>query len=158
MAITTYSFSDSSFVISPVGQAAYTVNGTGVGRVSIAYTNPNSSHNNAADGSVAVTKIKADNGTVSFSVQQSSPLHAYLMGVFNVLNAGPSNLWAGTTITVDSLLNIADNHTLKGCSFEKRAGRGYEQQAKDVVWTFLFAEGHSQGLGLPSLNVQGNIL
>lgn len=158
MANSTYSFSDIKMVIKPSGYEAYTVNGSGIGKIGISYANANTVHDLAADGSVMVSKIKANNGTISLTVQQTSLLHAYLIGLFNYLNQGATNLWAATRIDISSLLNIADTHALQGVSFEKRGDIPYEQQGQNITWNFMFAEGSMFGPAVPNLSVSGQVV
>src|SRR5688572_12709967 len=106
---TVYSFSNVNMVINPPGFPSYTVNGQGVGEISIGYINDNTVHDLAADGTVMVSKVAADNGNVSITVQQTSPLHQYLKGIFNALMLAPAASWAGMKISASSINGGFDN-------------------------------------------------
>ncbi len=158
MANTTYSFNDVKMVIKPLGYAAYTVNGQGIGKIEVNYADANSSQDRSADGSVMTNKIKANNGMCSITVQQTSPLNEYLIGLFNYLNLGATALWAQTRIDISSKLNLADSHALTGCSLEKRPNRSYEANGQMVTWNFLFTDGQGFGSTLANLSTQANIV
>lgn len=155
MTTTTYSFSDINLVINPFGRPAFTINGQGVGEVNIAYANDNTSHELAADGSVMVSRITANNGTISISAQQTSRLHGWLMGLFNALNdpQTPAALWASIRIDITTLTGLQDNKNFTGVSFTKRADQPYQQQGQMVTWNFMFADGQGMGTQLPSNNL-----
>ena len=75
MAQTTYSFTDlvGSIHSDVVGDFIFT--GNGVGSVSVSKATERTSHDIAADGSVMISKIAGNNGTVTIETQQTSPLH-----------------------------------------------------------------------------------
>lgn len=162
MATTTYSFSDVKIVLQFPGYPSYTVNGQGTGDISITYANDNSAHNLAADGSVMVSRIRAENGAMSLNVQQTSPLHNWLKGVFNYLNnpQTASALWASGVVTVSSPNGGFENINLTGVSFTKRADQPYQQQGQMVTWNFMYANGQTVGTTIANTfqNVAGNIV
>ena len=77
MAQTTYSFTDlvGSIHSDVVGDFIFT--GNGVGSVSVSKATERTSHDIAADGSVMISKIAGNNGTVTIETQQTSPLHLW---------------------------------------------------------------------------------
>lgn len=137
---TVYSFSNVHMVINPPGFQAYTVNGQGVGEISITYANDNTTHDLAADGIVMVSKVLANNGAISITVQQTSPLHQYLKGVFNGLMGANTPAWAGMNISITSPNGGFDNITASGVSFTKRADQPFQQQGQRVTWNFMAAD------------------
>lgn len=141
MANSTYSFNDVITVLSFANLLpAYTVNGQGVGTINVNNTNDNSAQDLAADGSVMTSKIKASNGTVAISVQQTSPLHKWLKQAYNAATLAPTALWAALAITVTSPTGTFDVINCKGCSFQKPADQPYEQQGQMVTWNFLASD------------------
>jgi hypothetical protein len=161
VAYSTYSFNDINFSILPPTSAgsilqlgnlgilgnlaasvfgsAFNMNGQGVGEINIAYSDDNSTHQRGADGSVMVSKITADNGTISITTQQTSALNTYLIKLFKALKFGPTSIWAGMTITVDTTRGTAEKITCTGVSFAKRADRPYQAEGQMITWNFMAA-------------------
>lgn len=150
---TTYSFSDIKMVISHPAYPAYTVNGNGVGEINIEYANDNTTQDLAADGTVMISKIEANNGTVTISMQQTSPMHQWMKGFFNALRSQPTNMWAKANINVSSPAGGFDNIALSGVSFQKRAAQPYQAQGQMVTWSFMFANGQTIGSTLAAINL-----
>ena len=96
---TTYSFTDLAGSISHPTLGFYLFDGTGVGSVSISKATDRTAHDIAADGSVMVSKIAGNNGTVSIETQQTSELHKWLLAWFNALCQLPTSEWASTSMT-----------------------------------------------------------
>lgn len=140
MPYSTYSFNDVHVVISPPGFPAYTLNGQGVGDINISFADDNTLHDRSADGRVMVSKIKANNGSISISVQQTSALHKYLKQLFNFLRLRDTSAWAGTMITLSSPAGLFDTITATGVSFSKRADQPYQAQGQNVTWNFMAAD------------------
>lgn len=164
MATTTYSFSDVHMVLNFPGYPGYTVNGQGVGEISIAYINDNTVHELSADGSVMVSKIKADNANVTITMQQTSPMHQWMNGMFNYIQSQPTSYWAAGTISVTALDGGVDNIDLSGVSFTKRADQPFQQQGQMVTWNLMAANGVAAGSTkasiqqAPILNTQANLV
>jgi len=140
MSITTYSFSDIIAVIAHPQFPAFSLNGQGIGEIAISYSNDNTAHDLAADGSVMVSKIKANNGTLAMTMQQTSPLHKYLKQLFNFVQAQQTAAWIQTAITISSPAGTFDSILATGVSLTKRADQPYQQQGQNVTWTFMAAE------------------
>lgn len=157
MATTTYSFSDINMVLNFPGWPAYTINGQGVGEISISYINDNTAHDLAADGSVMVSKIKADNANVTLTVQQTSGLHGWLLGLFNYLMTASTSLWAAGNITISTPTGVVTNINLSGVSFTKRSDQTFQQQGQMFTWNLMAAG--VQGFGSPTaiLNTSARI-
>lgn len=141
----TYSFSNTAVVITPPIGGAFTLNGQGIGEITIDWQNDNTAHDLAADGTVMVSKITADNATLTITAQQTSNLHNYLRGLFNTLYNGATNLWAGTTITISSIDGSFDNVVLTGVSFGKRGTQPFQAQGQMVTWSLMAANAQTQG-------------
>lgn len=162
MAFKVYSFSNTKFTINHPQFGAYTMNGQGVGEAGVEWANDNSAHNVAADGYTMISKIRTDNGTLTVTCQQVSALNDYLQGMFNALNdpASPSQLWAAANVLISESGVGANNITLTGVSFQKRAGRPFKAQGDMVTWNLMFAEGHALGSLIAQVvtEVQANII
>ena len=65
MEITTYSFADLVGSISHPKLGIYMFDGTGVGSVTISKTSDRTAHDVASDGSVMVSKVAGNNGTIT---------------------------------------------------------------------------------------------
>ena len=82
---TTYSFTDLAGSISHPTLGFYLFDGTGVGSVTVSKANDRTAQDVAADGSVMVSKICGNNGSITIEMQQTSPLHKWLLVWFNAL-------------------------------------------------------------------------
>ena len=156
MSYTTYSFSQVNVVLATSGYPAYTVNGQGVGEIAIANANDNTSHDLAADGNVMVSKIKAQNGNLSITVQQTSALHGWLKGLYNYLTSPntPASAWAAMGVSITGI----DNITLTGVSFQKIADQPYQAQGQRVTWMFMYANRADMGTIQAAINGLGNAI
>lgn len=159
MATTTYSFTDHIITIASPAYAAYVLSGQALGELNLSYTNDNTAHDVAADGSVMVSKIISNTGTASLTVQQTSELNKWLLGLFNALYALPSSYWPTINITIR---NIASGSvtTCTGVSFSKRSDKTYQAQGQMYTWNFMCARIDQQGSilqGLAATNVTGSI-
>ena len=140
--LTTYGFQDVDLDIAHADLGdQYSIAGDGVGSIAFAMTNERSAHDVAADGAVMVSKIKAKNGTVAIAIQQTSPLHKWLIKLFNKLQAdsSPTTYWAGIKIVLRAP-KMGDQITATGVSFQKQADRGYKAQGEQVSWILMAAE------------------
>ena len=115
---TTYSFTDLAGPISPPTLGFYLFDGTGVGSVTISKANDRSAHDVAADGSVMVSKICGNNGSITIEMQQTSPLHKWLETWFNALVQLPTSEWASTNITLRNTAT-GTSHICSGVSPQK---------------------------------------
>ncbi len=71
----TYSFSDITATISHPSYGSYSLQGEGIGDMTISKTTDRSAHDVAADGHIMVSKIAGNNGSVTMNAQQTSGLH-----------------------------------------------------------------------------------
>lgn len=135
----TYSFLDLSGAIAHPSLGAYTFTGEGVGELTVAMSTERTAHDVAADGSVMVSKIAGNNGTISLSVQQTSSVHKWLLNWFNYLVQAPTGEWAQTSA---ALRNTADgsSHIITGISPQKVPDKPYQSQGQRVTWVLMAAE------------------
>lgn len=136
---TSYSFTDLSGAIAHTLLGAYNFTGEGSGEVNIAYATERTAHDVAADGTVMVSKMAGNNGTITINAQQTSAIHKWLVNAFNILWAAPTNQWASMAIT---LRNVADNtsHIATGVSFGKMPDKPYQAQGQRVTWVLMAAD------------------
>jgi hypothetical protein len=139
---TTYSFKDlnGSIVHSLLG--AYEFNGAGVGSVHVAMATEKTNHKVASDGSVMVSYMAGNNGTIAVVCQQTSRLHKYLMAGFNALKNAAEQGNVGAWASMSMLLRntaTGTSHMATGVSFQKMADQPYEAQGSDVTWNLMAA-------------------
>ena len=137
---TTYSFKSLSgaFIHPLVGSYPIGGGNVGMGQLTIAMTTDRSSQDVAADGSVMISYIAGDNGTISIEVQQTSDLHSFLLGWFNAVKTaadlGNVSLWAAAAFSVRSNLDGA-SHTMTGLSPGKVPDKTYASQGGKITWS-----------------------
>lgn len=141
MSFRTYSFQDITVAFScPTIGSASSV-GAGIGTISVNMTTEKTVHEVAADGTVMITKVLGDNGTVAIALQQTSLLHKYLLRWYNYINSQNAsiNAWASMNITISSA-NLGDQTICTGVSPQKLPDRPYQAQGQQVSWTLMSAE------------------
>jgi len=136
---TTYSFLDLSGAIAHPELGAYGFTGKGAGMVTVSMLTDKTVHDVAADGSVMVSKMAGNNGTIQIQCQQTSNLHKWLLAAYNALLVAPTDQWAQMGA---ALRNTADgtSHTLIGMSFQKVPDKVYQAQGQMVTWTLMVAD------------------
>jgi hypothetical protein len=139
MEITTYSFTDTVGSISHPEVGVYMFDGTGVGSVTISKSTDRTAHDIASDGSVMVSKIAGNNGTVTIECQQTSSIHRWLLAWFNALWSLPTSSWAETAVTLRNS-QTHTSHVCMGVSPQKEADTPYQAQGQRVTWTLMCAE------------------
>lgn len=136
---TVYSFKDVSLVLSHPSVGKFTLTGEGLGSVSVSEANDLTQHDVAADGSVMVSKIDTENGTMAIAIQQTSAAHTWLNKWVKYLKIAPTSEWAQTS---GILKNPATGETinLSGISPQKRADAGFQQTGQQVTWNLMAAK------------------
>lgn len=135
--VTTYSFADIFMTFAHPLVGIYTVNGSGIGEVSVSNINDNTAHDNAADGAIMISKIKAANATISITMQQTSAFHKYLMNYFNAVTNAPSAVWAAAEVNISSSLGMGETVSAFFVSPTKPADQPYQTQGQMVTWNFM---------------------
>ena len=136
MELTTYSFAGS---INHPTFGSYLFDGTGVGSVTVSKATDRTAHDIAADGSVMVSKIAGNNGTVTIECQQTSAIHKWLSAWFNALWQLPTSEWASTSMTLRNTAT-GTRHIISGISPQKEPDTPYQSQGQRVSWTLMCAE------------------
>lgn len=139
MTRTTYSFLDLVGSISHPALAPYIFTGEGAGSVSVAKATERSAHDVAADGSIMVSKIAGNNGTVTIEMQQTSPLHFWMLKWFQTLWNLPTNQWALTSMLLKNS-TTGGSHICQGVTPQKEGDIPYQAQGGRVTWTLLCAD------------------
>lgn len=139
MDIFTYSFEDVTVNISHPQVGNYSAYGTGIGTVSVSYENPVTYHDVSSDGAVVVSKAVRKNGTITFSVLQSSDFNSFLKKWSNYLETSHVSNFALTTITITNR-STGDVYYCSGCSHQKKADNEFASQAGNRTWTIMAAK------------------
>ena len=141
MSQSTYSYLDSVVIVAhPLAPGGIlTIVGEGAGDISVTMQETRTTHDVSADGSVMVSKIAGNQGSISFDVQQTSEAHKVLVALFNNLILADPVSWAAMSITVRNITN-GSSHLCTGCSPTKIPDKKYSKQGGHVSWTFLCAD------------------
>lgn len=137
---TTYSFKDltGAFVHPLVGSFILGGGNIGLGSLTVSMTTDRTVQDVAADGSVMVSYIPGDNGTISIEVQQTSDLHGFLLNWFNACKTaadlGDVLPWAAGLISIRNLID-GSVHTATGVSPGKMPDKVYAAQGGKITWT-----------------------
>lgn len=137
--ISTYSFTDITATISHPSYGDYSIQGEGIGDLTIAKTTDRSQHDVASDGSIMVSKIAGNNGTVTINAQQTSSLHKFLQGLFNYCWQADTSEWAQISMTVTAPKMGKTFYCTAG-SFGKEPDEPFQAQGQRVAWTLMFAD------------------
>lgn len=133
---TTYSFADVDVVFTHPGVGVHQVNGEGLGSITITMANDKTQHDVAADGSVMITKIAGENGTVDLEIQQTSAFHKWLVGWYNFINIAGGATWAAASIIIRDKIG-GSTITAIDVSPQKRADRNFQAQGQRVTWNLM---------------------
>lgn len=134
----TYSFEDTSLTISHPGFGTYTAYGTGIGDITISYSNDVTYHNVAADLAVVVSKWVARNGSVQLNILQSSDFNEWLKKFAAFLEEAPTDQFALATMDIKNK-STGDNYHCTGVSHQKRADNNFQSQAQNRTWNMMCA-------------------
>lgn len=133
---TTYSFADVDVTFTHPAVGVHQVNGEGLGSITITMTTDKTAHDVAADGSVMISKIAGENGTISMNIQQTSSFHKWLLGWYNFINLAEGASWALASIIIRDKVN-GTTITALDVSPQKRADKGYQAQGQQVQWNMM---------------------
>lgn len=133
-----YSFEDTVVTVSHPNFGSYSAYGTGIGSVSVAYTNDVTSQTVSADCAVVVSKWVARNGTITFDVLQSSDFNTWLKKLASYLEEADVDQFALATITLSNK-STGDSYYATGVSHKKRPDNTLGSQASNRSWEMLCA-------------------
>lgn len=137
--LSTYSFKDVVGSIHSGLLDDYVFTGEGTGSISISKSTERTAHDIAADGSVMVSKIPGNNGTVTIEVQQTSPLNAWLNHWFQTLWNSKTSKWAETTLLIKNS-HLGVMHVCSGVSPSKEPDTPYTTQGSRITWQLMCAD------------------
>ena len=138
-----YSFKDLSIVLShPIAGTFRGQGQQGFGQVTFVKTTTRAEQSVSADGLVLTSIVAGDGGTITIEVQQTSPLHAFLIGWSNDVDAAAnlgdvSNAVAG--IVSAQALSAKASHYATGVTPQKQPDKPYGAQSAMVTWTLVCA-------------------
>jgi hypothetical protein len=135
----TYSFDAVTATFNFAGVIPITITGQGAGSIDTSMSGDKTVHDVAADGSVMVSKVLGNNGTIALSIQQTSPAHRLLRLWYNYLLNSSASVWAENSITIRDSLN-STTIMATGVSPQKKPDIPYKAQGQQVVWNFMAAE------------------
>jgi len=139
MSTTTYSFGDVALVISHPAVGQYVAHGVGLGTITITMSTERTAHDVSADGSIMVSKIEGNNGSMAIQIQQTSEFNKWLLNLYNYLLTAPSSEWAQISSTVRSP-NMGDLVIASDVSFQQRAELSYQAQGQQRTWNMMAAD------------------
>lgn len=138
MATTTYSFADVVLVVSHPSLGRYTARGAGLGSVTVTMSTDRTAHDVAADGTIMVSKIEGQNGTIALAIQQTSAFQQWLTRAFNYLITADTSQWAQLAVTIRSV-SMMELINATGVSFQQIAEKPFQQQGQQLTWTLMAA-------------------
>ena len=137
--LTVYSFTDLKGAITHPLSASHVFSGEGTGDITIAMATEKTAHATAADGSILVSRVAGDSGSVSVQIQQNSPLDKWLQGLYNDLMQQPADQWALMALSVRGI-TMECGHECTGISFQKQPDRSYKAQGEMITWVLMAAD------------------
>lgn len=135
----TYSFEDTTFVISHPLFETYSAYGTGIGQVGVQYNTDNSSHTISADKTIVVNKVTVHDGKLNLSIIQSSDFNKFLRRWADFIESNDTANFALTTVDITNRSTGVSYHC-SGVTHQKRGDEDYQSTAQNVNWTLLCAD------------------
>jgi hypothetical protein len=138
---TTYSFKDLSGGFNDPLAGPFAFAGQiGAGRYSVEMSDDRTASDLAADGLVLPSSMPGKRGHVNMEMQQTSPLHRFLLGWANQLmtayDNGDVSDWYQASL---ALINKVDGstHNCTGVCFTKIPTKTYGPQAERITWSLF---------------------
>lgn len=128
-----YSFEDTTVTISHPQFGTYSAFGTGIGSLSIQYSENESEMEVAADLSVVISKMVRKLGTVTFNVLQTSDFNSWLKKLVAYLETANVDQWALATINISNR-STGDNYFCDGVCPSKQPENNFQSQAQQRSW------------------------
>ena len=138
MRVYTYSFEDTDVTIQHPEFGSYTAFGTGLGTITVSYSNDVTSHEVSADTAVVVSKSVKKNGTVTFNILQSSDFNTWLKNFANYLEAAPVSVFADATMLIRNR-STGETFDCSGVSHQKRPDTNYQSTSQNKDWVMMCA-------------------
>lgn len=136
--IKTYSFEDTTLNISHPSVGSWSGYGTGLGTVTVSYSEDISSMQVAADLTVVISKHAYRHGTITISVNQASEFNSFLKKLVNYVKTANADEFA---LTSGILRNgtTGDTWTLSGVAPQKNPDTTYDSQSGFLQYVFNVA-------------------
>ena len=138
MAHSTYSFEAVTATLNFSGVVPITITGKGAGSITTSMSGEKTAHDIAADGTVMISKLLGNNGSIALSIQQTSSVHKLLLLWYNYVLAADASVWADNSITIRDSINKT-TITAIGVSPQKKPDKPYQAQGQQIVWNFMAA-------------------
>lgn len=138
MSTTTYSFADVALTLYHPSFGQYVFQGVGLGTVTITQSTDRTAHDVAADGSVMISKVEGNNGTIAIQIQQTSEGAKWILDWYNYLISASASEWAQTTATIRSPM-MGDLVNASGVSPQNRSELSYQAQGQQRTWNLMAA-------------------
>ena len=117
--------------------------GIGLNQITITKSGDNTAMDVAADGGVTPSAIADNRGTAVLEMQQTSPMHDFLLSWFNTIYSNLQNNdvsnWSNATLSIRSV-NEGSMHFLTGIAPQKVPDKPYAKQNQNVTWTLMAAD------------------
>jgi hypothetical protein len=141
---TTYSFKDSSGAFThPLAGAFLFAGEIGMGQFTVAMATEKSLLDTAADGNIMISAIAGDSGHVAIECQQTSDIHEFLLGWYNLiktaLNNGDVINWATAALTIRNIVD-GSTHICTGVCPSKIPDKVYAAQGQRISWQLMCAD------------------
>lgn len=139
----TYSFEDTSFTISHPSVGSFDAYGTGIGDISIAYSNDVTTHEVAADLAVIVSKSAKKNATITINALQTSDLNSWLTRWANYIESAPTSEFALASAVLKNS-STGEQWNCTGISHQKKSGGSFKSTAETKQWVLMVANAEQQ--------------
>lgn len=139
----TYSFEDTSFTISHPSVGSFDAYGTGIGDISIAYSNDVTTHEVAADLAVIVSKSAKKNATITINALQASELNSWLTRWANYIESAPTSEFALASAVLKNS-STGEQWNCTGISHQKKSGGSFKSTAETKQWVLMVANAEQQ--------------
>lgn len=134
----TYSFEDTSVVVSHPNFGQYSAYGTGIGNVSVGMAQEVSSIETGADLATVISKHAYVNGTVTFNILQSSEFNTWMNKLSMYLENADVSEFALATIYIRNK-STGETFNCSGCVHQKRPDSSFQDKAQTKSWTMICA-------------------
>ena len=138
-----YSFEDTSFTISHPSVGSFDAYGTGIGDISIAYSNDVTTHEVAADLAVIVSKSAKKNATITINALQTSELNSWLTRWANYIESAPTSEFALASAVLKNS-STGEQWNCTGISHQKKSGGSFKSTAETKQWVLMVANAEQQ--------------
>lgn len=138
-----YSFEDTPVTIEHPSVGSFEAYGTGIGTLSVSFSNDITTHDVAADLAVVVSKSAKKNGNITFEVLQSSELNDWLNKYYNYVVAAPSSEFALASVTIRNM-STGQYYSCTGVSPQKMPDSSFQSQQQNRSWVLMAANIETQ--------------